>query len=156
MGSVNRVILIGNLGRDPEVRSTSNGQSVANFSLACTETYKDRDGNRQEKTEWVKVVAWGNLATLAGQYLSKGRQVYVEGSLQTREYSDKDGVKRYSTEVKAVNIVFLGPKEGAAAGGGGGGSGGAPRSQGGYPRGLDMPEDGRPATAPPPDDDIDF
>ncbi len=115
MGSINKVILIGNLGADPDVRVTTSGQTVANMRLATTERYKDRDGNWQDKTEWHSIVAWGRQAELARDYLRRGRQIYVEGSLQTREYTDKDGVKRWKTEVRANQIVFLGPREGAGA-----------------------------------------
>lgn len=108
MSGVNKVIIVGNLGKDPEVKAA--GQTtVANFSLATSESYTDKSGKKQDKTEWHKVVAWGKLAELAGQYLKKGRQVYVEGKLQTREW-EKDGQKRYTTEVVATNITFLGSK----------------------------------------------
>lgn len=109
---VNKVIVIGNLGRDPETRSTGGGQDVCNFSVACSEKFKDRDGNPQERTEWVRVVAWGKLAGLCQQYLAKGRQVYVEGKLQTRKWQDKDGKDQYATEVVAAEVRFLGNREG--------------------------------------------
>jgi single-strand DNA-binding protein len=106
VSGVNKVIIVGNLGKDPEVKAV--GQTtVANFSLATSESYTDKSGQKQEKTEWHKIVAWGKLAELAGQYLKKGRQVYVEGKLQTREY-EKDGQKRYSTEIVASSVTFLG------------------------------------------------
>lgn len=108
MGSLNKVMLIGNLGRDPELRSTPGGTQVANFSLATTENFTDRGGNRQERTEWHRVVLWGKLAEIAGQYLSKGRQVYIEGRLQTREWEDKQGQKRQTTEVVGTTMVMLG------------------------------------------------
>jgi len=108
MGSLNKVMLIGNLGRDPELRSTPSGTQVANFSLATTENFTDRGGNRQERTEWHRVVLWGKLAEIAGQYLSKGRQVYIEGRLQTREWEDKQGQKRQTTEVVGTTMVMLG------------------------------------------------
>ena len=115
MSGVNKVIIVGNLGKDPEVKAV--GQTtVANFSLATSESYT-KDGQKQEKTEWHKIVAWGKLAELAGQYLRKGRQVYVEGKLQTREY-EKDGQKRYSTEIVANNITFLGGGSGGREAGG--------------------------------------
>lgn len=104
---VNKVILIGRLGADPEVRYTSNGGAVANFRLATNETWVDKSGQKQERTEWHKVVVWGKLGELCGQYLTKGRQAYVEGRLQTKEW-EKDGTKRYTTEVVAQNIQFLG------------------------------------------------
>jgi single-strand DNA-binding protein len=106
--SVNKVILIGNLGRDPEVRFTAGGRAVARFPVATSEVWTDADGNRQERTEWHNVVVWGKQAESCGQYLQKGRQVYVEGSLRTRSYDDKDGNKRYITEVNAQRVQFLG------------------------------------------------
>ena len=107
--SVNKVILVGNLGRDPEVRATPSGQSVCNFSLATTERYTDRAGQQRDQTEWHNVVVWGKQADLCGQYLKKGRQVYVEGRLTTRQYEAKDGTgKRYRTEVVAQRVQFLG------------------------------------------------
>jgi len=107
--SVNKVILVGNLGRDPEVRTTPSGQSVCNFSLATTERYTDRAGQQQEQTEWHNVVVWGKQADLCGQYLKKGRQVYVEGRITTRDYEARDGSgKRYRTEVVAQRVQFLG------------------------------------------------
>lgn len=113
--SVNKVILVGNLGRDPEVRATPSGQSVCNFSLATTERFTDRAGQQRDQTEWHNVVVWGKQADLCGQYLKKGRQVYVEGRLTTRQYEAKDGTgKRYRTEVVAQRVQFLGGR--AAAG----------------------------------------
>lgn len=105
---VNKVLLIGRLGGDPEVRYTSNGGAVANFNVATNESWTDKSGQKQERTEWHKVVVWGKLGELCGQYLSKGRQVYVEGRLQTREWTDKEGNKRYTTEIVAQNVQFLG------------------------------------------------
>jgi single-strand DNA-binding protein len=114
---VNKVILIGNLGRDPEVRSTPSGQQVANFTLATNRRWRDRDGNRQEQTEWHTIVCWGRQAEVAGQYLTKGRQVYVEGRLQTRSWEDRQsGEKRYRTEVICENFQMLG-SAGAQSGG---------------------------------------
>ena len=107
-GGVNKVILIGHLGADPEIRYTQNGAPVANLRLATSESWKNKNGQKEERTEWHRVVAWSKLAELAGQYLSKGRQIYVEGRLQTRSWDDKDGNKRYSTEIVATNIQFLG------------------------------------------------
>lgn len=104
---VNKVILVGNLGRDPEIRSTPSGQNVANFSVATTRRWKDRDGNRQEKTEWHNIVAWGKQAEIAGQYLTKGKQVFVEGRLETRSW-EKDGQKHYRTEVICDQFTMLG------------------------------------------------
>jgi single-strand DNA-binding protein len=108
MASVNRVILIGNLGRDPELRYTQSGQAVANFSLATTDRFSSREGERQERTEWHRIVAWGRTAELCAQYLSKGRSVYIEGRLQTNEWEDKEGQKRRTTEVVAQTVQFLG------------------------------------------------
>jgi len=105
---INKVILIGRLGGDPEVRYTTNGGAVANFNLATNESWTDKSGQKQERTEWHRVVIWGKMAELCGQYLSKGRQAYVEGRLQTREWNDKEGNKRYTTEIIAQNIQFLG------------------------------------------------
>ena len=126
-GSVNKVILIGNLGQDPEVRTTSNGQMVATLSIATSESYNGRDGNRQERTEWHRVVVWAKLAELAQRYLSKGRKVFVEGRIQTRSWDDaQSGQKRYSTEIVARDLVFLDSMQGGGQGGGsyGGGQGG--------------------------------
>ena len=134
MAGVNKAILIGNLGRDPELRYTKSGQAVANISLATNERWKDKDGQSQERTEWHRIVTWGKTAELCAQYLAKGRTTYLEGRLQTREYEDKDGIKRYTTEVVAQNVTFLG-------GGRGEGANGSPIA------------DGPPA---PPDDDIPF
>jgi single-strand DNA-binding protein len=118
--SVNKVILIGNLGKDPEVRYTPNGTAVASFSLATNERYKDKEGNWQDRTEWHKIVAWQRLAEIAGEYLKKGRTVYIEGRLQTRSWDDKEsGQKKYSTEIVANDLVLLGG-QGQGQGGGGG------------------------------------
>ncbi len=111
MAGVNKVILIGNLGRDPEVRYTGDGKPVANFTMATTERWSDQaSGERKEKTEWHRIVVWGKQAEIAGEYLRKGRQVYVEGSLQTREWTDRDGNKRQTTEVRAQRFQMLGPR----------------------------------------------
>src|SRR6266853_4494252 len=121
--SVNKVILVGRLGRDPETRYTGGGQAVANFSRATDETYKDKNGERQKRTEWHKNVVWGKLAEIAQQYLKKGSLLYLEGRIQTREWQDKEGQKRTTTEIVATNFRMLGGRaEGAAAGGGGGAS----------------------------------
>lgn len=142
MASVNKVILIGNLGRDPELRYTQGGQAVANFTLATTERFTGRDGGeRQERTEWHRITAWGRTAELCAQYLSKGRSVYVEGRLQTREWEDKEGQKRRTTEIVALSVQFLGGREG-----GGGGGGARPPSAA-----ASGDEEG-----PPPSDDIPF
>ena len=105
--SVNKVILVGNLGQNPEMRFTQGGQAVANMRLATTERYTDKSGQKQEQTEWHTVVAFGRLAEICGQYLTKGRQIYVEGRLRTRQWQDQQGQKRYSTEVVASQMVFL-------------------------------------------------
>ena len=114
---VNKVILIGNLGRDPEIRYTQGGQPVANFTMATSERWNNKDGERQERTEWHKIVVWGKLAEFCGEYLSKGRQVYAEGRLQTREWEDKDGNKRWTTEFVANAIQFVGPRPGGGGDG---------------------------------------
>jgi single-strand DNA-binding protein len=120
--SVNKVILVGRLGRDPETRYTSGGQAVANFTMATDESYKDRAGERQKRTEWHRVVLWGKLAEIGQQYLKKGMLVYIEGRIQTRQWEDKrDGQKRTSTEIVANTMKMLTPRsEGAAAGAGAG------------------------------------
>jgi single-strand DNA-binding protein len=109
MAGVNKVLLIGNLGRDPEMRYTTGGIAVANFTVATTERWTDQgSGERKEKTEWHRIVVFGKQAEIAGEYLRKGRQVYIEGSLQTREWTDREGAKRYTTEVKAQRFQMLG------------------------------------------------
>lgn len=110
MSGVNRVILIGRLGRDPELKFTPAGKAVTNFTMATSETWKDDSGERQERTEWHKIQMWGKLAETAAKYLSKGSQVYIEGKLQTREWTDKDGQKKYTTEIVASSLVMLGGK----------------------------------------------
>lgn len=107
MQGVNRVMLIGNLGKDPEVRFVAGGQAVATFRMATSESWTDKSGERREKTEWHRIVVWGKLAQLCGEYLAKGRQVYVEGKLQTREWTDKENRKNYTTEIVATSVVFL-------------------------------------------------
>jgi len=117
--SVNKVILVGRLGRDPETRYTGGGQAVANFSVATDESYKDKNGERQKRTEWHKIVVWGKQAEIAQQYLKKGSLVFIEGRIQSREWQDKEGQKRTSFEIVANNFRMLG---GRGDGGGGGGS----------------------------------
>lgn len=112
MASINKVILVGNLGADPEKRFTGSGQAVTTFNLATTEVWNDKTGAKQEKTEWHRVVVWGKQAETCAEYLSKGRQVYVEGRLQTRQWEDKDGNKRYTTEIVAQTVKFLGSSPG--------------------------------------------
>ena len=146
-GGVNKVILVGNLGADPDMRYTPSGQGVCELRLATSESWNDKNGQRQERTEWHRIVVWGKRAEVCSKYLSKGRQVYVEGRIQTRTYDDKDGNKRYITEIIASDVQFLSggggdrrdgarggrddgpppPSDGDFAGfGGGGGGGGGP------------------------------
>ena len=113
--SVNKVILLGRLGQNPEVRHTPSGASVANFSLATNETWMDKNGQKQERTEWHRIVVWGKLADLCGQYLAKGRQAYVEGRLQTRKWQTKEGQDRYTTEIIADQMQMLGGRDGAGS-----------------------------------------
>ena len=122
--SVNKVILVGRLGRDPETRFTGGGQAVANFTLATDSTYKDRSGERQKKTEWHRIVVWSKLAEICQQYLKKGSLIYIEGRLQTREWEDKSGQKRTTTEIVASEMRMLGSRSDSAAAGAGS-SGGA-------------------------------
>jgi single-strand DNA-binding protein len=135
MAGVNKVIIVGNVGRDPEVRFTKAGTAVATFSVATSERFKDRDGQPQERTEWHRVVAWAQLADICGKYLRKGKQVYIEGRLQTRDWEDKDGHKRYTTEVVANQMQMLGRREDDGGGysddsyGRGGAAGGEPMAQ---------------------------
>lgn len=119
MASVNKAILIGNLGRDPEFKYTPGGQPVATFTLATTERFADKNGQKQERTEWHNIVAWGKLAELCNQYLKKGRSVYIEGRITTRSWDDKDNVKRYKTEIVANTLQFIGGGNQGSQGGGG-------------------------------------
>ncbi len=124
--SVNKVILVGRLGRDPETRYTSGGQAVANFSVATDESYKDRNGERQKRTEWHKIVVWGKQAEIAQQYLKKGSLIFIEGRIQSREWQDKEGQKRTSFEIVATNFRMLGGRgEGGSMAAGAGAGGGA-------------------------------
>ena len=128
MASVNKVIIIGNLGRDPEVRYTPNGSAVCNVSVATTRTWKSKDsGDKNEETEWHRVVFYDRLAEIAGEYLKKGRSVYVEGRLKTRKWQDKDGAEKYTTEIIAEEMKMLGGREGM---GGGADDGGEPSGYG--------------------------
>ncbi len=113
MAAINKVILIGNLGADPEIRYTPSGTAVANFSVATSEKWVNKQGEKQERTEWHRIVAWGKLGEFCGQYLAKGKQVYVEGRLRTRSWEDRDGNKRWTTEVIAQRLQLLGPPEAA-------------------------------------------
>ncbi|MFY2560108.1 single-stranded DNA-binding protein [Corallococcus terminator] len=148
-GGVNKVILIGNLGADPEVRFTPGGQAVANFRIATSESWLDKSGQKQERTEWHRIVVWGKLAELCGEYLKKGRQCYVEGRLQTREWMDKENRKNYTTEVVANAVTFLGGRDAGDGASGGGGGGRRQSGGGGQSRGMDNNDYGQP---PPMDD----
>jgi len=149
MGSVNKAILVGNLGRDAEMRFTSGGTPVATVSLATTERFTDRDGQKREDTQWHRIVIWGKTAESLHEYLTKGKQIYVEGRIQTRDWTDKEGKQNKTTEIRADRIVLLG-------GGGGGAGGGAGRpsreryAESGEPAGDMAPVDA------PHDDDIPF
>jgi single-strand DNA-binding protein len=147
MGSVNKVILVGNLGRDAEVRYTPGGAAVARFSIATTEVWNDKSGQRQERTEWHNIDLWGKQAESLSEYLVKGKQVYVEGRLQTDEYTDKEGQKRKSTKVRCERVVLLG--------GGGRGAGGGSYDRGERSSAASVPSHDEPAE-PLTDDDIPF
>jgi single-strand DNA-binding protein len=114
MAGLNKVMLIGNVGKDPEMRYTANGNAVTHFSLACNRTFASQEGERREETEWFEIVTWNKLAELCSQFLQKGRQAYVEGRLQTRSWEGQDGQKRYRTEVVAQTVLFLGGGGGSA------------------------------------------
>lgn len=155
---VNKVILVGNLGNDPDIRHTASGMAVGTLSVATAERRKDQSGEWQDHTEWHRVKLFGKTAEVAGEYLKKGRQVYIEGKLRTTKYTDKNGVERYSTDIVADDMQMLG-----SGGGGGGESGGYQRErpqQGGYgggtPRGGDAPAPAAPASGGFEDDDIPF
>jgi len=135
MASVNKVILIGNLGADPEIRYLPSGEAVANLRLATTDTWKDKDGNKQEQTEWHRVSFFGRQAEVCGQYLKKGSQIYVEGSIRTRKYQDKDGQERYATDIRGDRMQMLGRREGMGDAG--------PRDTG-----NSQPASAKPAAAP--------
>jgi single-strand DNA-binding protein len=153
---LNRVMLIGNLGQDPELRFTTGGQAVLNLRIATNESYMNRDGERQDRTEWHSVIIWGKRGEGLNKVLSKGKQIFVEGRLQTRSWDDKQGNKRYTTEVVATEVVLLGGGSGRGAGAGTGGGGGG-RSYEDQPGGG--PPDGSGSERPPDiqgDDDIPF
>src|SRR6476619_7042569 len=155
MGSVNKVILVGNLGADPELKYTPSNRPVCNLNLATNEVFKDKTGQRQERTEWHRVTVWGDQAENCSKYLAKGRTVYIEGRLQTRSWDDKDGKKRYSTDIVADRVVLLsaGGAEGGGARRGGGGGGGRP-GWGDEPAGPPGGGGGEPeGHGPPPGDD---
>jgi single-strand DNA-binding protein len=162
---INKVILVGNLGADPETRYTANGGAITNIRLATSEAWKDKTtGENQERTEWHRVVLFGKLGEIAGEYLKKGRQVYIEGSLRTNKYTDKEGIERYTTDIVANEMQMLGGTSGGGEGGGGGGGGYSrdrgERSGSGAPSRAPQSAS-RPSSAPPPsdsfeDDDIPF
>ena len=154
MGSVNKVILVGNLGRDAELRYTPGGAAVATINMATTDVYKDREGQKKEDTQWHRVILWGRTAESLHEYLTKGKQIYVEGRLQTRKWTDKDGVEKYTTEIRGDRVVLLGGGGGGQRTGGGGGGRGA-EAGGGAPGGYDQgPQDSGPGDLS--DDDIPF
>ena len=166
---INKVILVGNLGADPETRYTANGGAITNIRLATSEQWRDKQtGENQERTEWHRVVLFGKLGEIAGEYLKKGRQVYIEGSLRTNKYTDKEGVERYTTDIVANEMQMLGGPGGGGEGGGGygGGGGGYSRDRGGEraapSRGAPSSSSAPRQSAPPPsdggfeDDDIPF
>ena len=138
---LNKAILIGNLGRDPEMRYTQSGLAVANFNIATSETWTNKEGEKETRTEWHRIVAFGKLGEICGEYLAKGRQVYIEGRIQTRDWEDREGVKRYTTEIVASQMIMLGSRDSAVA----------TDSFGGPPSAE--PESSLPET---PDDDIPF
>ena len=148
MASVNKAIVVGNLGKDPEVRFTQSGRAMARFPVATTETWMDQENGRQERTEWHNIVVWGKQAESCGQYLAKGRQVYIEGSIRSRSYDDKEGIKRYITEITAQRVQFLG------GAGGGGRSGQSFDDEPGGAGGGGFDDFG--AGSVPPDDDVPF
>ena len=157
---INKVILVGNLGNDPEVRYSQSGSAITTLSVATSESWKDKDGNPQERTEWHRVKAFGRLAEIMGEYLKKGRQVYIEGSLRTEKYTDKNGVEKYSTDIIADEMQMLGGREG---GGGGDRPARAPRQEYGNQGGGGGQRRQAPAPASQPapmddfaDDDIPF
>jgi single-strand DNA-binding protein len=162
--SVNKVILVGRLGRDPETRYTGGGQAVANFSIATDETYKDRNGEKQKRTEWHKIVVWGKQAEIAQQYLKKGSLLFLEGRIQSREWQDKEGQKRTSFEIVASNFRMLGGRGDGAAVGAGAGAGAGASAGGrhddfeGHAAPTDDPFGGSPAPGGPDisDEDIPF
>lgn len=154
MAGLNKVMLIGNLGKDPEVRSTTTGQRVANFSLATSRSWTGQDGQRQEKTEWHSIVVWGKLADICEKYLQKGKQVYIEGRIETRSWQDKEGQTKYRTEIICEQMTMLGRAgTGGERNGGDGGYGGSDA-----PRGSGAPRDENyePAPAGGSDDDLPF
>lgn len=158
MGSLNRVTLIGNLGRDAELRYTQGGDAVSTINIATTQTWKDKGGNKKERTEWHRVVIWGKVAEALSEYLVKGKQVAVEGQLQTRKWTDKDGTERYTTEIRASNIVLLGGGGSQQSSGGGGGAKKNSGKKNGNtaPAQDDGPDDPLPGESGDDDDDVPF
>jgi single-strand DNA-binding protein len=152
MGSVNKVILIGNLGTDPELKYTPSNRPLCNLSIATNEVFKDKSGQRQERTEWHRVTVWGEQAEHCSKYLNKGRSVYVEGRLQTRSWDDKEGKKRYSTDIVADRVVFLG----GASGEGGPRKSGRSWGEEGAQAPASEPAEQQSSGPPPGDDDIPF
>jgi len=155
--SLNKVLLLGNLGRDPEVRYTASGKAVATFTVATSSRWKDQDGNDQERTEWHRVVAWGRLGEVCGDYLSKGKQVFIEGRIQTREWEDQDGNKRTTVEIIANDLIMLGG--GGASEDRRGDESQRKQGQAAHGRGSAAPprrSDDRFREPPPPEDDIPF
>jgi single-strand DNA-binding protein len=165
MASVNKVIIVGNLGRDPETRYMPSGDAMTSITVATTDTWKDKvSGEKKEQTEWHRITFFGKLAEIAGQYLKKGSQVYVEGSLRTRKYMDKDGVEKYATDIRADSMQMLGSRQGGGMGGGIGmddGYGAPPPAMASRPQQQSAPARQAPAQRPAPnfsdmDDDIPF
>jgi single-strand DNA-binding protein len=157
--SLNKVLLLGNLGRDPEVRYTSSGKAVANFTLATSQTWKDEDGNDQTRTEWHRVVAWGRLGEICGEYLNKGSQVFVEGRIQSREWEDQDGNRRTTVEIIAGDLIMLGGRGGQSGGQSGPPDEGDRKPEGGRQRfSKSGPQKSRPPEyrPPEPEDEIPF
>ena len=149
MAGINKAILIGNLGSDPEVRYTQTGTAVATFNIATSDQWKDKDsGEMKKRTEWHRIVAWGRLGEICGEYLSKGRQVYIEGRIQTRDWEDKDGNKRYTTEIVASQMQMLGSRDDSYGN----------NREGGFRRGAGSQDQSAPGPGSPaePDDDIPF
>lgn len=156
---INKVILVGNLGNDPEVRYTQGGSAITTISVATSESWKDKNGEQQERTEWHRVKFFGRLAEIAGEYLKKGSQVYIEGSLRTEKYTDKSGVEKYTTDIIAGEMQMLGGGggKGESSGKGESGGGGKPANRGGYgPRSAAQQGAAASSDQPFPDDDIPF
>jgi len=151
--SLNKVLLLGNLGKDPEVRYTSSGRAVATFTLATSQQWRDQDGNDQERTEWHRIVAWGRLGEVCGEYLSKGKQVFIEGRIQSREWEDQEGNKRTTVEIIANDMIMLGGASQSRESGEGHRRQAPTQSRGSGPSGR---RDDSKTQPPPPEDDIPF